>query len=64
MKDEFTDAMHADMMGWSQEDIVLIVTYVFIRRGCTKGDACKKSGITEVYYDENIDAVMKRCFNI
>ena len=40
MKDEFTTAMHADMLGWSQEDAMLIETWVKIRHGMPKEEAC------------------------
>lgn len=32
MKDEFTTAMHADMLGWSQEDTKLISVNVKTNR--------------------------------
>jgi hypothetical protein len=62
MKDEFTTAMHADMLGWSQEDAVLIETWVKIRHGMPKEEACRKAGITIEYYDANIEEAWKRCF--
>lgn len=61
MKDEFTTAMHADMLGWSQEDAVLIEIWGDIRSGTPKEKACKKAGITVEYYDANIDEAWKRC---
>lgn len=62
MKDEFTTKMHADMLGWSQEDAILIDVWVDIRRGIPKIDACKKTGITEDFYEANIEGAKKRCF--
>lgn len=62
MKDEFTTAMHADMLGWSQEDAVLIETWVKTRRGMPKEEACRKAGITVEHYDANIEQAWKRCF--
>ena len=62
MKDEFTTAMHADMLGWSQEDAVLIEIYSRILNGQEKWQACKEHGITIKYYDENIEEAKKRCF--
>ena len=53
MKDEFTTAMHADMLGWSQEDAMLIETWVKIRHGMPKEEACRKAGISIEYYDAN-----------
>ena len=54
MKDEFTNKMHADMLGWSQEDAILIDAYTYIHKGLSKSEACKFCGISEDYYDENI----------
>lgn len=62
MKDEFTTAMHADMLGWSQEDSLLIEVYTNILRGIPKENACKKAGITIEYYEDNIELAKKRCF--
>lgn len=62
MKDEFTTAMHADMLGWSMEDSLLIDVYTDIHKGLSKQEACKKAGITVEYYDENIEVAKKRCF--
>ena len=61
MKDEFTLEMHAEMLGWSQENAKLIEVWVEIRRGAKKSDVCKKYGISEKYYDENIEAAFERC---
>ena len=61
MKDEFTTKMHADMLGWSQEDAILIDVWVDILKGISKEEACKKAGITVDYYDANIDGEKKRC---
>ena len=61
MKDEFTTKMHADMLGWSQEDTRLIEIWTDIRAGEKKSDVCKKYGISEEYYDENIEAALERC---
>ena len=61
MKDEFTTAMHADMLGWSQEDAMLIETWVEIRHGMPKEEACRKAGMTCEYYDANIEEAWKRC---
>ena len=64
MKDEFTAKMHADMLGWSQEDTVLICVYTAIRKGVPKHEACQKYGIPEDYYDKNIEQAKERCFNL
>ena len=61
MKDEFTAAMHADMLGWSQEDSILLDVYTDIHRGTTKEIACEKAGISIAYYDDNIEQAKKRC---
>ena len=63
MKDEFTSAMHADMLGWSQEDAKILDIYVYINRGFPKEEACKQAGIDVDYYDNNIEQAKKRCFN-
>ena len=62
MKDEFTTAMHADMLGWSQEDSVLIEVWTKIHKGMSKENACIKAGITMEYYEANIEQAWKRCF--
>ncbi len=62
MKDEFTTAMHAEMLGWSQEDAKLLDVYANIRNGISKIEACKQFEITVEYYDDNIEGAMKRCF--
>lgn len=64
MKDEFTNKMHADMLGWSQQDVVLIDAYTYIHKGLSKSEACKLCGISEDYYDENIEQVKIRCFDL
>ncbi len=61
MKDEFTTAMHADMLGWSKEDTSLMSIYARILKGYDQSEACKKYGITEEFYDDNIEAALKRC---
>jgi hypothetical protein len=60
-KDEFTTLMHADMLGWSHEDAILIEIWARIRSGEKKSDLCKEHCITEEYYDENIEAAFERC---
>jgi len=55
MKDEFTTKMHADMLGWSQEDAILIDAYTYIHKGLSKSEACILCGISEDYYDEKIE---------
>jgi len=64
MKDEFTNKMHADMLGWSQEDAILIDAYTYIHKGLSKSEACKLCGISEDYYDEKIEQAKIRCFNL
>ena len=61
MKEEFTTAMHADMLGWSQEDAILIEIWAKIRCGMSKEEACRNAGITVEYYDANIEEAWKRC---
>lgn len=61
MKDEFTTAMHADMLGWSQKDAKLLSVYVHIRRGVSTEEACKQAGIDVDYYQKNIEGAKKRC---
>ena len=38
MKDEFTTKMHAELLGWSQEDAMLIESYVQILKGLDKDE--------------------------
>ena len=62
MKDEFTTKMHAELLGWSQEDAMLIESYAQILKGLDKADVCKKHGFSVKYYEDNIEAAKKRCF--
>ncbi len=61
MKDEFASVMHADMLGWSQEDTKLFGVYVNIRRGVPKEETCKQAGIDVDDYDKNIEDAKKQC---
>jgi hypothetical protein len=62
MKDEFTTKMHAELLGWSQEDAILLESYAQIKKGMDKDDVCKKHGFSVKYYEDNIEAAKKRCF--
>ena len=62
MKDEFTTKIHAELLGWSQEDAMLIESYAQIKKGLDKADVCKKHGFSVKYYEDNIEAAKKRCF--
>lgn len=64
MKDEFTTLMHADMLGWSKEDAMLIEAYAQIRGGGDKAEVCIQHGFSTEYYDENIEGAKKRCFGM
>ena len=55
MKDEFTTLMHADMLGWSKEDSMLIESYAQILRGMDKAEVCRRHGFSVEYYDANIE---------
>ncbi|MBQ9667568.1 MAG: hypothetical protein IJV45_02320 [Prevotella sp.] len=61
MKDEFTTMMHADMLGWSKENAMLIESYAQILKGIDKAEVCRKHGFTVEYYDANIEGALKRC---
>ena len=61
MKEEFTLKMHADMLGWSKKDTVLLEIYSLILSGVNKSTACVKHNIDVKYYDENINEAIKRC---
>ena len=61
MKDEFTTLMHADMLGWSKEDAMLIESYAQILRGLDKAEVCRRHGFSVEYYDANIEKAKKRC---
>ena len=61
MKDEFTTLMHADMLGWSKEDDMLIEAYIQMRRGSDKAEVCRNHGISVEFYDANIEEAKKRC---
>lgn len=61
MKDEFTSLMHADMLGWSKEDSMLIESYAQIHKGMDKAEVCRSHGISVEYYDTNIEEAKKRC---
>jgi len=60
MKDEFTTLMHADMLGWSKEDAMLIESYAQILRGLDKAEVCRKHGFSIEYYDANIEEAKKK----
>lgn len=61
MKDEFTTMMHAELLGWSQEDAMLIESYAQIQKGLDKVDVCRNHGFSVKYYEDNIEAAKKRC---
>ncbi len=44
MKDEFTTKMHAELLGWSQEDAMLIESFAQIRKGWIKMTSAKNMG--------------------
>ena len=64
MKDEFTTLMHADMLGWSKEDAMLIDAYAQIRRGGDKAEVCNRHGFSAEYYDTKFEGAKKRCFGM
>lgn len=61
MKDEFTTMMHAEMLGWSKEDAMLIDCWSQIRSGMSKAEVCERHGFSVEYYDANIEGALKRC---
>ena len=61
MKDEFTTMMHADMLGWSKEDAMLIEPYAQILKGRDKVEVCREHGFSVEYYEANIEGALKHC---
>ena len=61
MKEEFTLRMHANMLGWSKEDTVLLEVYSLILGGMKKISACRLHNVEVKYYDDNIGDAIKRC---
>ena len=60
MKEEFTTAMHEEMLGkdMSHKDILILGVRGAIRRGVSKAEALAKYGISEEFYDANAERVL------
>ena len=60
MKDEFTTAMHEELLGdeFSHLDLQVMAVFGAIRRGVSKKEALKEQGLSEKEYDENIERVL------
>ena len=60
MKEEFTTAMHEELIGKeiSHRDLLVAGVFGAIRRGIPKKEALKKYGISEDFYDSNIKRVL------
>lgn len=60
MKDELTTSMHEELLGDEipHDDLMCMAVYGAMKRGVTKTDALKSYGISEEFYDANIERVM------
>ena len=59
-QDELTTLMHEEFIGHeiSHEDFMVMAVYGAMKRGISKEQALAKYGITEEFYDENVDRVI------
>ncbi len=55
MKEEFTTAMHEELLGqeMSHKDIMVMAVFACLKRGEDIEDACRKHGISAPFYREN-----------
>lgn len=60
MKDELTTEMHWEFMQdeMTREDFLVMATVGAMNRGATKADALKMHGLSEEYFDANVERVM------
>ena len=60
MQDEFTTEMHWEFMEgeMTREDFLVMATVGAMNRGATKAEALKKHGLSEEYFDANVERVM------
>ena len=61
MQEELTTEMHWEFMQCEvpREDFMLMAVVGAMNRGATKADALKEHGLSEEYFDENYERVMK-----
>ena len=61
MEDELTTEMHWEFMEdeMTREDFLVMAVCGAMNRGMTKADALKKYGISEEFFDANVDRVLK-----
>lgn len=66
MKEELTTAMHHELLSGEMvlEEMNCLSVLGVIRRGHTKAEALKMYEVSEVYYDEHIEALLKQPVNI
>ena len=60
MKDELTTEMHWEFMEdeMTREDFLVMAVRGAMNRGATKTEALKKYGLTEEFFDANVERVM------
>lgn len=60
MKEEFTTAMHEELIGKEipHSDLLIGSVYGAIKNGVKKSDALAKYGVSESEYDQNIQRVL------
>lgn len=60
MKEEFTTAMHEELIGKEipHRDLLIGSVYGAIKNGVKKSDALVKYGVSESEYDQNIQRVL------
>ena len=61
MEDELTTEMHWEFMEdeMTREDFLVMAVCGAMNRGSTKAEALKKYGISEEFFDANVDRVLK-----
>lgn len=60
LEPEMTAEMHAELLGDEipHDELMAMAVCADVRRGIDKHVSLKKHGITEKYYDDNIDRIL------
>lgn len=60
MKPEFTAEQHSELLGdeISHDDLMVMAVWADITNGKDKKEALRAHGITEGYYDDNVERVL------
>lgn len=61
MQDELTTEMHWEFMAdeMTREDFLVMAVVGAMNKSATKANALKKYGLTEEFFDSNLERVMK-----